>query len=836
MIKKVKIEKLLILFILIQPFLDFYLLYSEKFTSLFKFSLPTIIRILFIGMFMIYVLFKTKYNKKYFWILGYLILTLLYLILHMLNSLQFNISIGEHFTFSYITEFFYFIRMFIPIILIYVTYHSSIKEEEFRKTIITVSLIFSLIIIIMNIFKISLTSYGGNNIISANIFSWFVKNNYSFEQLASKGFFYMANQISGVLILLFPINLYYLIKTTKKTSIISSFCLALSMIMLGTRVATYGWILISFAVFILWIFFAIIHKNKIQLTVKKILTYLILIFILIIITLNAPLLKRNTSVDFEKLENQNLSTEIKDKFQNIKEEDSLQFIKEYSQKYSIPLVYIEDLYPYDNDYEFWIKTMKLPYSERGGNRNLQNLITKRIYNLNQNRFDKYLGMGYSRFRNAQVYIEQDFVVHFYTLGIIGVVLFLFPYIAIASFAIIYMLINKKLRARTTILCLSVYLTLIISYFSGHVLDELIITIILGFVCGFILKDIFNFNKKVGNQEMSNFENLSYNKEKPFLSVIIPIYNVEKYIEKSINSLQNQTLKNIEIICIDDGSTDGTSEILDDISKKTKNVIVKHVKNGGVGSARNIGLKLAKGEYIGFIDSDDYVEQDMYEKLYVKAKSDDLDIVACDAKMVYPNKEKIINSGIEDIVINNEENKKNILINSYAVIWNKIYKKTLIKNIKFKENSNFCEDVEFLYRVLPLANKFGAIKEPLYNYIQRQGSLTYVYDKKLYQLIENFDGLTKIYKKEKKYKKYSQEIEYSYVRYLFATFIKRLAKTKDKAKFDEGVDTVIEKVKKQYPNYKKNKYLKTFNIKSKYLKYFNKKIANIVFVFQKNRMN
>ena len=128
MTKKINLEKLLLVFIIIQPFLDFYMLYSEQVVSVFKFSPSTIIRIIFVFLFTVYVIFKTKYNKKYFWILGYLGLLLLYLIFHVLNTLQFNISIGNHFSFSYITELFYFIRMFIPLIIIYVVYHAKVTD------------------------------------------------------------------------------------------------------------------------------------------------------------------------------------------------------------------------------------------------------------------------------------------------------------------------------------------------------------------------------------------------------------------------------------------------------------------------------------------------------------------------------------------------------------------------------------------------------------------------------------------------------------------------------------------------------------------------------------
>lgn len=836
MIKKLNLEKCLMFFILIQPVLDFYILYSEKITSLFKFSPTTIIRIAFVLIFTIYLIFKIKYSKKFLWLFGYLVLIGIYLVLHVMNTLNFNISIGNNFSFSYMTELFYFIRMFIPILLMYITYNANVKEENFRKTLVFVSLIFSLEIIITNILKVSLTSYGGNNIILGNIFDWFFNNNYKFEELASKGFFFMANQISSVLIMLLPINIYYAIKTSKKICIVSSFCLCLSMIMIGTRVGNYGWFLIALAVFIAWIFFSLIHKNKIGITPKKLLTYIILFVTLTLITLNSPLIVRETSEDYEEYEKKAITNEIKKELEALKNyQDKKEFVVKHSEKFSIPRTYINDVYLYENDVDFWIDTMKLPYSIRGGNRKLQNLMTRRVYQLNDNRNDKYFGMGYSRFRNAELYIEQDYVVHYYTIGIFGIILFLLPSFIIATYALIYMIIKKCFRMKTTILCMSVYLVNCISIFSGHTLDELIVTITLGFVCGYILVLI---KKTKNNNEVEEvfMNNKEYNKKNPYVSVIVPIYNVEKYINKCLDSLVNQTLKNIEIILIDDGSKDKSGEILDNYSKKYKNIIVKHIENGGVSNARNIGISLAKGKYIGFIDSDDYIELDMFEKMYNSALKYDSDIVAADVDIVYPNYNKEISSGIVNCTKKDKETKNNILINSYAVIWNKIYKKSLIEGIKFKDKCNFSEDVEFLYKVLPLAYTFSAVNKPLYHYVQREGSLTYVYDKKLYQLIENFDGLVSIYKKDKKYRKYSEELEYSYVRYLYGTFVKRLAKTNDKNEFENGVNIVIEKVNNVYPNYKKNKYIKRIGFKNLYLKYFNKVIASIVFNLEKNKMN
>ena len=142
---------------------------------------------------------------------------------------------------------------------------------------------------------------------------------------------------------------------------------------------------------------------------------------------------------------------------------------------------------------------------------------------------------------------------------------------------------------------------------------------------------------------------------PKVSVIVPVYNVEKYLSKCLDSLVNQTLKDIEIIVVNDGTKDNSQSIIDKYTKKYSKKIKSYIKeNGGLSSARNYGLKYAKGEYISFIDSDDYVDLQMFEKMYNEAINHKFDIVVCDTINVYEDKEVYIKSnlGYSDNDINN----------------------------------------------------------------------------------------------------------------------------------------------------------------------------------------
>lgn len=318
-----------------------------------------------------------------------------------------------------------------------------------------------------------------------------------------------------------------------------------------------------------------------------------------------------------------------------------------------------------------------------------------------------------------------------------------------------------------------------------------------------------------------------------LSVIIPCYNVEKYLSKCIDSVIDNHLEDLEIILVNDGSKDNTINIINDYKNKYPNIIeVIDQKNQGLSMARNAGIEKATGDYITFLDSDDYVDNDFYRKLMDKVKEYQYDIVVADVKMIYIDHDIIVNLGIEKDCKTKEEVKE-LMPTLYPAACNKIYRKEFIKEFKFKKGVWF-EDVEFLYKIFPNIESIGLVKDTYYNYLQREGSITYVYNEKLYDFAYNLNGVIDYYKEKNLYDDYKHEIEYVYVRYLFATFIKRLAKSKNKKEFNKGFNFVMESVREKFPNYKKNKYL--VGKKGIYLKYFNKMLANIIYIVEKNRMN
>lgn len=208
-----------------------------------------------------------------------------------------------------------------------------------------------------------------------------------------------------------------------------------------------------------------------------------------------------------------------------------------------------------------------------------------------------------------------------------------------------------------------------------------------------------------------------------LSVIIPAYNVEKYIERCINSVLNQYLKNIEIIVIDDGSKDKTSDICLKMSENNKSIIYKKVQNSGCSAARNLGISMAKGKYIAFLDSDDWVDSDMYVNMVGEAEKHQADIVICGFKKLDENKNLLSTVKIP------KRSTKNDYIDCttewFASPCNKIYKKDLLEknNIRFLLNIYTGEDMFFNFMSFFYSENIISVDKPFYNYFMNQNSVS-----------------------------------------------------------------------------------------------------------------
>ena len=294
-----------------------------------------------------------------------------------------------------------------------------------------------------------------------------------------------------------------------------------------------------------------------------------------------------------------------------------------------------------------------------------------------------------------------------------------------------------------------------------------------------------------------------------LSIIVPVYGVEKYIDKCLNSLVKQSLKEIEIIVVNDGTKDNSQKIIDKYVKEYPDKIKSYIKeNGGQGSARNYGLKKATGEYIGYVDSDDFVEKDMYKKLYNKAKENNYDIVVCGN---YNVSEDYQNKNIDAFINNYNTDLENIFFGKMAV-WNKIYKRDiLIKNkLEFKEKVWY-EDLAFTLKAIMNSNTFAFIDEPLYDYLIREGST--MNNSNVQRNLEILDAFNDIlsYIQHNKKEEYFSKIEFLAIDHIYISAIVRVLKAEadDKVK-RETINKLLDYMNKKFPNYKNNKYINTLS--------------------------
>ncbi len=213
-------------------------------------------------------------------------------------------------------------------------------------------------------------------------------------------------------------------------------------------------------------------------------------------------------------------------------------------------------------------------------------------------------------------------------------------------------------------------------------------------------------------------------ETPLISVIVPVYKVEAYLDCCVSSIVNQTYRNLEIILVDDGSPDNCPAMCDQWAKKDNRIKVIHKDNGGLSDARNVGMSIATGEYVGFIDSDDYISPEMYQYLYDRIIKDNSDISACGVEMVFEDGSPPRSMTARgQCVLTTKEALEAIVTESWLKqpVWNKLYKASLIRDIPFPVGK-FHEDVFWSYQAIAKATRVSISDTPCYFYMQRNGSI------------------------------------------------------------------------------------------------------------------
>lgn len=253
-----------------------------------------------------------------------------------------------------------------------------------------------------------------------------------------------------------------------------------------------------------------------------------------------------------------------------------------------------------------------------------------------------------------------------------------------------------------------------------------------------------------------------------VSIIVPIYNVENYLKKCLDSLVNQTYKNIEIVCVNDGSTDNSLNIVEEYKCNYPEIIkIVNKKNGGLADARNFGIDNCSGEYIGFVDSDDWVDLKMYENMLNLALDSEADVVVCDYTEVYSD---------EEVLIKDDSMNTKILYES--LVCNKLFKRELFEKVKIRFPLGlWYEDNATTYKLLFLANK--VIKDDNYYYFYRRTRVGSIMNsqnnKKIYDMHEIGKNLYEFFSKYELTKEEEAAIEYIFIKNILFRQIPKIVK-------------------------------------------------------------
>lgn len=314
-------------------------------------------------------------------------------------------------------------------------------------------------------------------------------------------------------------------------------------------------------------------------------------------------------------------------------------------------------------------------------------------------------------------------------------------------------------------------------------------------------------------------------KQPKVSVIVPVYNSEKYLEKCLDSLVNQTLEDIEIIVVDDGSTDSSSFIIEEYHKQcAEKMVCITQKNSGQAAARNRALKLCRGEYVGFLDSDDYVKPVMFQRMYEKAKHNQADYAACGyTDITYKNGKVLV---LRDYVaskaaVKSEELFFDALVSPFIHLYRR---SMLVESGAYFPEGLIYEDTAFYLEIIPYINKIEVIEESLAYRVRHQNSTTTSFDPgRVGQIFSVADETIAYYKKKDMWDRYKDELTYFYVKVLLCSSMQRICRVADRQERKILVRKTFDYLIKTFPGYRRNPFLKR-GVKNLYIKSFSRATA------------
>ena len=297
--------------------------------------------------------------------------------------------------------------------------------------------------------------------------------------------------------------------------------------------------------------------------------------------------------------------------------------------------------------------------------------------------------------------------------------------------------------------------------------------------------------------MSNYGN-------ELISIIVPVYNVEQYLEKCVCSIINQTYKNLEIILVDDGATDSSGNMCDELAKSDNRIKVYHKENGGLSDARNYGVERATGDYIGFVDSDDYIDSEMYEKLYEAIKKENVDVAECSLKVIYPGKIELFTDEKYYKVLGKTEYLEEYLTikKIFGSVWTKLIKSDVAKKLVFPKGKLY-EDTYYAYDLIEKVDRYVIMNNPYYNYLMRENSITNAkFNPRILDLIEIVEKFHKT-----TYENYPGLKEAADCRKMYAYFsVLNSILLEENYRDNEYYSEILNYFKRNYISLLKNKYI------------------------------
>lgn len=325
-----------------------------------------------------------------------------------------------------------------------------------------------------------------------------------------------------------------------------------------------------------------------------------------------------------------------------------------------------------------------------------------------------------------------------------------------------------------------------------------------------------------------------------VSIIVPVYNSQEYLRDCLLSLVKQTLNEIEIIVVNDGSTDNSLEIIQGFAKNYPDKFVVLTKeNGGQATARNLGIQHSTGEYIGFIDSDDSVHPEMYQEMYEVAVASDCDLVECNYEYLKIKNNKLV--PLKKLGKTRKyKNQADMFLDPMVAPWNDLYKSSVLKNsgVLFPEGYIY-EDTSFYIKMIPFIKKSEFIDKAFVYYMCRETSTMNINkSKKVADIFSVLNDIVSFYKENNFWEDYQAEIEYFCSKILLCSSMQRISLVRNKQLRRMLLEQTFKMLSTQFSEYKKNPYLQQ-GLKSKYMKSITKKnmhlFCNLFYLHQRLRI-